>query len=420
MNITIEPKKLKGNVKVISSKSLSHRYVIASGLAQGVSVIKNVLLSDDLTYTKRALSSFGVQFDGDNVKGSLLHYDGKEIDCGESGSTLRFMIPIAMMQNQEVRFTGKGKLPVRPLDVYRELFKNQNILFKHIGENELPLIVKGPLSGGTYDLRGDVSSQFITGLLFALPLAKNDSKINLTTPLASKDYVELTLDVLKEFGIDIKRVEQGFEIKGNQKYQVVTTEVEGDFSQAAFFLVAGLIGDEVILSGLNPNSKQGDKKILDLLIQMGGHITFDEEKRVYHALPSVTHGIEIDLTDIPDLGPILMVLAALSQGVTHFKGVSRLRIKESDRLKAMEIALKQLGVSMTIKNDEAWIEGVDYFKGNVILDGASDHRIVMALSIASIKTKGSITITSSESITKSYPTFFEIFNHLGGYARESE
>ena len=420
MNIHIEPRKLKGSVHVISSKSLSHRYVIASGLAHGVSTIKNVLISDDLEYTKKALSSFGVQFQEDSIRGSMLNYDGTTLDCGESGSTLRFMIPIAMMQDKEVKFTGKGKLPERPLNVYQELFKDRDVLFKHTSDQELPLIVKGPLLGGDYHLRGDVSSQFITGLLFALPLAKKDSKIILTTPLTSKDYVELTLDVLKEFGVDVKRDAHGFEIKGNQTYQPATTEVEGDFSQAAFFLVAGLIGEEITLFGLNPSSKQGDKKIVDLLKKMGGNIIFDDKKKAYIASPSVTKGITIDLTDIPDLGPILMVLASLSEGITHFKGVSRLRIKESDRLAAMDQALSILGVSMKIQDDEAWIEGVKNFKGNVNLNGAKDHRIVMALSIASLKANGAITISTAESISKSYPTFFEIFNHLGGYARESE
>ena len=420
MNITIEPRKLKGQVKVISSKSLSHRYVIASGLAHGESQIGNVLDSDDLNHTKKALSCFGVQFKDQMIYGSKLNYQGEMIDCGESGSTLRFMIPIAMLQDKEVVFTGRGKLPERPLDVYKDLFKDSDVTFKHLGNKQLPLVVKGPLRGGVYHLRGDVSSQFITGLLFALPLIKEDSMIILDTPLASKDYVELTLDVMKAFGVDVKKIKNGFEIKGNQTYHPLNTTVEGDFSQAAFFIVAGLIGDEITLSGLNPSSKQGDRKMIDIARQMGGKILYDEKEKVYHVSPSLTKGITIDLHDIPDLGPILMVLAALSSGVTQFKGVSRLRIKESDRLDAMYQALLKLGVTMTIKDDEAWIEGVRSFKGNITLDGASDHRIIMALAIASIRAEGKITITTAESISKSYPTFFEIFNRLGGYARESE
>ena len=418
MNIEIEPRKLKGQVEVISSKSLSHRYVIASGLAKGVSHIKNVLASDDLNHTKKALTSFGVKFLGDDIYGSVLSYDGKIIDCGESGSTLRFMIPIAMMQDQDVVFTGKGKLPKRPLSVYQELFKDKEVKFEKIGEHELPLKVSGPLQGGEYILRGDVSSQFITGLLFALPLARIDSEIILTTPLASKDYVELTLDVMKSFGVDVTRLDNRFKIKGNQVYKPQKVSIEGDFSQAAFFFVAGLIGDEIRLKGLNPYSKQGDQKIISILQDMGGSITYDEKSQSYISSPSKTYGKTIDLTDIPDLGPILMVNAALSKGTTHFKSVSRLRIKESDRLDAMFQALTKMGVNMRISDDEAWIEGVTSFKGNVTLDGAGDHRIVMALAMASIKADGPITITNAESVSKSYPTFFDIYHQLGGYTHE--
>lgn len=418
MNIQIEPRKLKGQVQVISSKSLSHRYVIASGLAKGISHINNVLASDDLDYTKKALETFGVKFIGDDIYGSVLAYDGKVIDCGESGSTLRFMIPISMMQEKEVVFIGKGKLPTRPLSVYEELFKDKNVKFEKLGEHELPLKVSGPLQGGVYHLRGDVSSQFITGLLFALPLAKEDSEIILITPLQSKDYVELTVDVMKSFGVDVTRLDHGFMIKGNQVYQPQRINIEGDFSQAAFFFVAGLIGDEIRLEGLNPKSMQGDQKIISILQDMGGSIIYDENSQSYISSPSKTYGTTIDLTDTPDLGPILMVIAALSIGTTHFKGVSRLRIKESDRLDAMYQALTQMGVHMSISDDEAWIDGVTSFKGNLRLDGASDHRIVMALAIASIKADGPITITKAESISKSYPTFFDIYHQLGGYTHE--
>ena len=413
MIVRIEPKPLNGTVEVISSKSLSHRYVIAAGLSKDRSVIDNVLDSDDLLATKKALKQLGVIFDGNAIKGTDFTYDGNVVDCHESGSTLRFFIPIFMLLDQEVTFHGKGRLPDRPLDVYKEMFE-KTYLWKKQGSRELPLTVKGPLIGGTYHMRGDVSSQFMTGLLFALPLAKEDSMIHLTTPLSSKDYVELTLDVLKAFGIHIKYDNHQFFIKGNQTYKAVQARVEGDFSQAAFFMVAGLIGKPLTLTGLNPSSKQGDQKIVDILKKMQGNVVYDLETASYQITPSVTQATTIDLDPIPDLGPILMVLAGLSLGTTHFKGISRLRLKESDRMEAMRKALEILGVEVIVSGDEAWIKGVPFFKGNVVLDGANDHRIVMALSIASIKAQGTITITHAESIAKSYPTFFQVFKNLGG------
>lgn len=420
MNITIVPHPLKGHVSVISSKSLSHRYMIAAGLADGVSHVENVLESDDLEATKNALSHLGVRFEGYQIDGSKRYYDGATIDCFESGSTLRMMIPIFMMQNQPVQFIGRGRLPVRPLDVYEETFQYHPVTFKRLSEHSLPLLVQGPLIGGRFELRGDVSSQFISGLLFALPLAKKDSIITLTTPLASKGYVDLTLDVLKEANIQVVHKSDRFEIKGRQTYQALHTRVEGDFSQAAFWMVAGLFGDMITLSELRSLSKQGDRAILDILEQMNGKISFEKRTSTYVASPSKTKGTTIDLSDIPDLGPILMVLAAASEGVTHFKGCHRLRSKESDRLLAMYHVLTTLGVSMTIEDDDVWIEGQSHFKGHVTCDGAHDHRIVMACAIAAIKAQGPITITDIEAVHKSYPTFFEIYRSLGGQFHESE
>lgn len=415
MNVMIEPKKLTGSIHVISSKSLSHRYVIASALAKGVSKIHHVLDSDDLDATKEALAHFGTSFQDDEIIGCDFSYDGKEIDCKESGSTLRFMIPLAMLQNQEVKMTGQGRLPFRPLDIYKDLFGNQ-ILFPL--NQTLPCLIKGPLQGKDYYLKGDVSSQFITGLLFALPKVKEDSTITLTTPLASRGYIDLTLDVLNQFGIHITQKDDQFMIQGNQSYQPIEATVEGDFSQAAFWIAAGLLGEVISLSNLNPFSKQGDAKIISIVKNMGGHIVYDENNHKYTIYPSVLKGVTIDLNDIPDLGPILMVLAAFAKGKTHFTNISRLRIKESDRLSAMYQALTQCGIKMEIIGDEAWITGQDEIEGHVTLDGFKDHRIVMACAILSIKAKKPLTVIHAEAIHKSYPTFFEEFQSLGGVIHE--
>lgn len=420
MNITITPHPLSGHVSVISSKSLSHRYVIAAGLAEGISHIENILQSDDLDATKSALTHMGVRFQNDDIHGTPLHYDGTTIDCLESGSTLRMLIPVFMMQDQPVQFIGRGRLPLRPLDVYEEAFQDHHVLFKRLTEHTLPLIVQGPLQGGRFDLRGDVSSQFISGLLFALPLAQKDSIITLSTPLASKGYVDLTLDVLQQAKIQVISHQDRLVIKGRQTYQPMNIRVEGDFSQAAFWMVAGLLGETVTLSELRPISKQGDRAIVDLLTRMGGHVVYEKRSETYVSSPSKTKGIAIDLTDIPDLGPILMVLAAASEGISHFKGCQRLKSKESDRLLAMHHVLTKLGILMTIEDDEVWIEGRSSFKGHVVVDGASDHRIVMAAAIAAIKADGPVTITHADAIQKSYPTFFEVYQFLGGQCHESK
>ncbi len=420
MRITIQPSKLKGTLQVVSSKSLSHRYIIAAGLASGTSIIKNVLDSDDLTATKNALSSLGVTFDDNQVIGKELKVIQNEIDCNESGSTLRFMIPISMLLREEIRFTGKGRLPQRPLDVYFDIFKQKHLHYKlENSDSNLPLTVKGPIKPGFYQMRGDVSSQFLTGMLFALPLLKKDSVIEMTTPIESKGYVDLTLDVLKMFGIHVLSVDQYFYIKGNQSYIPKEVTVEGDFSQAAFWMVAGLIGDEITLKSLNPISKQGDSKIVDIIKDMHGEIEYIDKERIYKIEPSKTYGVTIDLSQIPDLGPILMVLAGLSEGYTKFIGCNRLRMKESDRLDAMYQVLSKLGVKMEINGDEAVIHGQNSFNGDIELDTFGDHRIAMAIAIAAIRADGPITIDHAEVVSKSYPNFFEIYKKLGGQIHES-
>jgi 3-phosphoshikimate 1-carboxyvinyltransferase len=419
MNVTITPSPLSGTLKVISSKSLSHRYVIASGLAKGISTITNVLDSDDLSATKQVLSQLGTRFEGDQIIGSEVKLNQKELDCNESGSTLRFMIPIVMLQKESVTWTGKGRLKDRPLDVYLDLFNQKKIQYEKPETGYLPLTVKGPLKAGHYPIKGNVSSQFITGLLYALPLLKKDSIIELTTPLESKGYVELTLDVLQSFGIHILSTPPYYYIKGGQHYQPIKTSIEGDYSQAAFWMVAGLIGKPIALTGLNPVSKQGDMRIVDLLKEMGGHIAFDHVTRSYRIEPSTTYGMKISLTDIPDLGPILMVLAALSSGVTRFEGCERLRIKESDRLQAMVDNLLTLGVDISVSGNVATIIGQPYFKGNQTVDAYGDHRIAMAMAIAAIRSDGPITINGAQSVSKSYPQFFSDYQTLGGIIHES-
>jgi len=419
MNITITPKPLTGNVDVISSKSLSHRYVIAAGLSQGNSIIKNVLDSDDLVATKNALTNLGVSFFNDEIRGSDLHLKQHEFDCLESGSTLRFMIPIALLQKEKVIFKGRGKLPERPLDIYIQMFNDKHIDYRFLSDKNLPIEIKGPLKSGYYQLKGDVSSQFFTGLLFALPLLRRDSVIEHVTPLESIGYIHLTLEVLEKFGVHVTYQHPYFYVKGDQSYQPITHTVEGDFSQAAFWMVAATIGDKIKLKNLNPLSKQGDKAIMDIIKDMGGKIKYFKQTEAFNISPSLTKGKTIDLSQIPDLGPILMVLAALSEGSTTFKHVNRLKMKESDRLDAMYQTLKKFGVEMRIEHDEAIITGQKVLKGNQTFDSFGDHRIAMAIAIAAIRANGKVTIKNAEVVKKSYPTFFEVYESLGGIIHES-
>ncbi len=409
--ITLIPKKLTGDITIISSKSLSHRYVLAASLAKGVSTIDNVLSSDDLVATKQAMVSLGAKIDGNKITGSKLKKVHDVIDAFESGSTLRFLIPVAMLLNEKITFVGKGLLPVRTQEIYQNMFKD-NYVFNHPKDQWLPLEVQGPLQSGIYHMPGNVSSQFVTGLLYALPLVDGDSKVVITSPLESKGYVDLTLDVLKQFGIKIKYENNTFMIPGNQVYQPIKTHVEGDFSGAAFFVVAGIIGSRLELKGLRKDSLQGDRAIIDIVRQMGGVI--HDTKDGYEVIPSQTKGITIDVGQIPDLGPILMVLGALSSGVTTITNASRLRIKESDRLDAMIQNLTKLGVKLEVHDDTVKIHGVPNFNQEASVSSYKDHRIAMAMAIASIRSTKPITLDDETVVSKSYPTFFNEFIRLGG------
>ena len=413
MDIRVFPRPLGGHLDVISSKSLSHRYVIAAGLSKGKSVIENVLDSDDLDATKKALESLNVTIDGNDIIGRDLAVVNPIIDANASGSTVRFFIPIALMLDEAVIFEGQNRLPDRPLDVYETLFKDKGVTYERLTEKHLPIKVKGPLKGGHFRLSGNVSSQFITGLLFACPLLKEDSTIEITDQFESQGYVDLTCDVLKQFGIEIKKEGQQFFIKGNQSYQPQKITVEGDYSQAAFFMVAGLLGQTLTLKKLNPNSLQGDQKIVDIIAQMQGDIQYIENKYVIN--PSYTKGMTIDLSQIPDLGPILMVLAALTEGQTTFTNAKRLRIKESDRLEVMYQILKKFEVPVTLHDDTLTVTGIKTLKGNQTFETHEDHRIAMALMIASSRVSAPIVIKDIEVINKSYKTFLKDFLSLGGY-----
>ncbi|WP_225744600.1 3-phosphoshikimate 1-carboxyvinyltransferase [Marinilactibacillus sp. Marseille-P9653] len=408
--IKIEPNKLKGTVTVPPSKSMAHRAVICAGLATGQSVIRNIQLSDDIIATMEGMRAFGATIE---QAGNTLTIDGcgletartsQEIDCNESGSTLRFFVPLATLFEGPTHFVGRGKLGQRPLDTYRELFSLQNLRYESGSSENLDLTIEGQLSSGNYEMRGDVSSQFITGMLLTLPLLDGNSTIDITTHLESKGYIDLTLSVLSAFGIIIKHDDdyKTFEIKGNQRYQAQDYTVEGDYSQAAFWLSAQLLGNPVEVDGLDQESLQGDREIVSILEQLHS----DEEERI------------IDGAQVPDIIPTVALAASLSKGKTKLINLERLRIKESDRLVATQKELSALGAHIEIVGDQLHIEGVSSLRGGAEVWSHKDHRMAMMLAVASTVCEKPIQLKDSECVKKSYPDFWEVFKEVGGEINE--
>ncbi len=426
--VIIRPKKLSGEISIPPSKSMSHRAIIAAALSQGTSRVSNVILSDDIIATINAMKNFGVDIqiqDESNLRKTILIkgnnrllYSDNDIDCNESGSTLRFLIPFAGLINKKVRYTGKGKLVQRPLDVYYEIFGKQNISYATT-DNKLPLTVSGRLKAGKFELRGDVSSQFITGLMFVLPLLEEDSKIIITTPLESIGYVDMTIDTLKAFGISIENKDnKEFFIKGNQTYKARDYKVEGDFSQAAFWVVAGAIGGRIVCKDINLESLQADKKIIEIAKSMGADIKKIADDKV-EIKPGQLKSLTIDASQIPDIIPVISTMASVSMGQTKIINASRLRIKESDRIKSTVSELAKLGADIVEVEDSIIINGKRELQGGK-LSSWNDHRIAMAMAIASIRCQFEVEILGAEAVSKSYPHFWEDFKELGADINECD
>jgi 3-phosphoshikimate 1-carboxyvinyltransferase len=420
-NVSINPSKLKGEVRIPASKSLCHRAVICAGLSVGESNVYNVTFSKDIEATCEAMKKISVNvendFDSLKVIGNKYKVIDENIiiDCNESGSTLRFMIPIVAALGIKTTFEGRGKLVERPMKTYYDIFDIQNIKYSNSNGN-LPLSIEGNLNSGDFMVDGNISSQFISGLLFSLPLLHGTSRIILTSDLESKPYIDLTIDVLKKFGIVILNNDyREFIIEGEQKYRATNYTVEGDFSQGAFWLAAGVLGARVTCTNLKVNSIQGDRAIIDIIKKLGGRINCEDDK--IWAASSKTTGEILDVSDCPDLVPILTVIAALSEGTTQIVNAGRLRFKESDRLKAICRELNILGANIEEKDEGLVIIGKSQLKGGIV-DSWNDHRIAMALAIASIKCSEPIIIKNSDCVKKSYPDFWKHFKELGGEVNE--
>ena len=385
MDIRIIPQKLRGAVTPPASKSMAHRAVLAMALAGGTGTLSNLSDSQDIQATKRCVAALKAP----RPEGELPF-----LDCGESGSTLRFLIPIALAVAGGGVFTGHGRLMERPQQPYFDIFDEKGIFY---GQKGSVLTVRGTLTPGVYRLPGNVSSQFVTGLLYALPLLPGDSTIEITTPLESGGYVDMTLDMLEKFGISVQNKNYAvFHISGNQVYQGRDITVEGDWSQAGFWYSANFLDNQVAIQGLNADSTQGDRVVASLYWKL--------------AKPGDT---DIDVSGCPDLLPPLAVMAAVRSGTTRFVNAARLRIKESDRLATTAALLNALGGHAEEGPDSLTVRGVPAFSGGTV-DGANDHRIVMAAAIAATRSSAPVTILGAEAVRKSYPSFWEDYKRLGG------
>lgn len=403
MDIKITPSKLKGTVNIPSSKSMTHRMLICAALAKGSSVITNLTFSKDIYATIDALKAMGAEItlcgDTVRVKGIEKPVDSAEINCCESGSTLRFIIPIACALGINSTYLGEGRLPERPITPYvRELTK-KNISFDY--NNTMPFKTNGRLSSGIFELEGDISSQFITGLMFALPLVEGNSEIIMTSPLESKPYADMTVKCLENFGVHISETPKGYYIEGGQQYKPCNGAVEGDYSQGAFFYVANVLGNDVKINNLLPESYQGDKKIVEIT----NNLCYNKD---------YPNGFSINAMDIPDLVPILAVLGTYCEGRSVISGAKRLKIKESDRLLAISQTLNSLGGNVSVTEDGLIINHSRLSGGCV--DSFGDHRIAMSAAIAATICEKTVIIKNAQSVEKSYPDFFKDYKNLGGIA----
>ena len=423
MKVKIKPKKLGGTIPIPPSKSYSHRAIIAAALATSnkdkeVSRIDNLKYSVDITTTTEIMENWGANIeigeDFEIIKGNsgIVNPKDEYTQCNESGSTIRFLIPIGLSSNNKIVFDGKGKLVERPLDSYYKIFDEQGIKYSN-NNGWLPLNVDGQLKPGKYEIEGNISSQYITGLLYALPLLNGDSELRINKTLESKGYIDLTLEILEMSGIKVENNNyKSFFIKGNQKYNPFDYVIEGDYSQVAFWIVAGILGSEIKCLHVKKDSLQGDREIIEIVQRMGANVEIFDDYIIVK--PSQTYGTVIDISQCPDIGPILTVLAALSKGETKIINAERLRIKESDRITSIKTELNKLGANVEEVGDSLVINGVERLTGSTELSAWNDHRIAMSLAIASIKCDGEIVIDEAESVKKSYPHFWEDFKKMGG------
>lgn len=416
MDITVKPFTPNGRIKAISSKSAAHRLLICAAFAKGSTVIRCDKTNNDINATADCLRALGadIRYEAPffSVKPIVDTNENAVLKCGESGSTLRFLLPIIPALGINASFSLEGRLPNRPLSpLYEELTRNGARLSEQ-GSN--PLTSSGKLTGKEYKIRGDVSSQFISGLLFALTVSGLGGKIIIEGKTESEPYINMTVDALSLFGAKPQKTAYGYFISESSVLKAPPSiDVEGDWSNAAFPLCMGAVGNgKICVYGLNGSSYQGDKAITDILKRMGADITEDEKKgeiTVNGGAP--LHGIRIDASQIPDLVPVLATVAATAEGETEIYGAARLRLKESDRLETVSSMLGTLGASVTQTDDGLIIRGKRTLNGGKI-NACNDHRIAMSAAVAAVRCTSPVTVVGAECASKSYPDFWNDLNTL--------
>ena len=394
MNIKIKPCTLSGRIQAPPSKSYAHRLLICAALADGKSTVHGISESEDMCATLDCVSALGVKADrigkSVTVHAGNRALTGNEFSCRESGSTLRFFIPIALACGNEAVFTGTKRLMERGVGIYETLFGEKGIEIEKTDES---IRFRGRLTPGSYALRGDVSSQFVSGLLFALPLLEDDSVIKVLPPVESRRYIDITIDAMRFFGVEVSETEENtFSVRGRQSYRAREAFVEGDWSNAAALYGFNALGGSLTIEGLNESSIQGDRACIEIINKLN------------------YEGAVIDLSDCPDLGPVMFALAAAKNGAV-FTGTRRLRIKESDRAQAMADELKKFGINVIVEENSVTIEKSPLRAPTELLDSHNDHRIVMAMTLLASLTGGEI--SGAEAIRKSYPDFFRVLEKAG-------
>ena len=442
MRAILYPSEISGRVDAPPSKSMAHRALICAALAKGESRVLNLSASQDITATLAAMRLLGASaadMDAPECRrgaaAAYAHWSGERtvsgpgslilkgtgglpfapvsgpVDCCESGSTLRFLIPLFSLTDAPVRFTGRGRLMERPQGVYARMFAERGLGFAQDADG---ITVRGALSAGEYTLAGNISSQFISGLLFALPLLGGTSTLHLIPPVESRSYIDMTRAVQHAFGVESRWLDENtLEIPGGQHYLPGDYTVEGDYSQAAFPAVLGAVTGGVAITGLSEETLQGDAAILEILRRCGARFTRTGQGVVFEKAP--LHGTDIDLADCPDLGPVLMVLGLLCEGTTVIRNAERLRIKESDRIEAMETELRACGGQLESEGGTITIHGCAgaLHAPEQPLSGHNDHRVVMSLAVLALAAGLALPISGAEAVAKSWPDFLEAIKPLG-------
>ncbi|MBP5474239.1 MAG: 3-phosphoshikimate 1-carboxyvinyltransferase [Bacteroidales bacterium] len=405
MKQDVVPSKIFGKIKAPASKSVTQRAIAAALLAEGESTIVNPSYCDDALAAMSIASGLGAKVRPNPGELKIIGTTGlkeQKLNCGESGLAIRMFSPIASLFSDEIKLTGSGTLKARPMSMIQDALTQFGVKCES-NNGLLPITIQGPLKGGKCTIDGSLSSQILTGLMMALPMAEEDSEIEVIA-LRSKPYIDMTLKVINDFGVTINRVGYNyFKIQGGQHFKAQTYTVESDWSGSAFLLVAGAIMGKVIITDLNPVSQQGDKAIITALDKAGASLNISNNS--IEVSKNRLKAIEFDAVDTPDLFPPLVALASYCKGTSAIKGVKRLINKESDRCQALLDEFTKLGVKVEIVDDYMLVSGATIKGGDVV--SHDDHRIAMALAIAALGAEDKVTIKDAHCVSKSYPNFFD-------------